>query len=225
MQVITFLTAVVQRFISHDEFLPAGESSLAPFIETIITNYEFQMHGDLQTPQANVGAPVPGFQTGMFTFKGKRVPVLSLELHPTKMSVACSTTEQAIAFANDLTELLVAKHNFRRPQRRLIDFYASSLVVDFGPNFMTKVSLFQNVTNAINEAGVGLVTAPMEWASIRFTGSGSKDGSIVNNNFVLEQRGGRPPGTSWMFTQAPLTNDRHVKLLAEIENAFSKAAE
>lgn len=223
MIVISYLNTVIHRLISHDEFLPSEESSMGPFLTAINHRYEFKNHGESPGIAANIGSPIPVFQNGLFTFSNKSVPVLSLEFQPTRIVAACSTTEQAQALLDDVVRFLVNHHGFRLPTRRIENFPVSSLVVDFGHDFLANLDVLKRIIDAVNtRASNSEYQARTHLSSVRIAGSSLMGGAVVNTSFIIEERGGRPSGTSWLYTQAPLSNSEHIELLQDIQKIVSQ---
>jgi hypothetical protein len=218
MNIVSYINANTLRFIAQDEFLPEGQSSMFAFANPIAQRYGFQAHGESQTA-ASVGILSPAFQAGVFNFENVPVPIMSLEFLPARITATCSTSEQSNAFMDDLIEFLVTHYKFRKPSREIQKFEVSALVIDFGPQFLEKISVIGKILTTLNKfsSDASSLHAPMDIQGIRFAGTNSKHGQIVNMHYALEVRAGRPLGTNWLFSQAPLPTKSHVALLADIE--------
>jgi hypothetical protein len=214
MKIISHLTAVTVVEASWEEIRPQHGAAFLHVVNALQQRYQFQSTGHSEVSQ-NVGLTTPLLAAGQFEFDGAVVPLNQLEFQPSRVVISCSTTEQTLRVAEDLFSFLHADLGFRLPPHDRPKVFVTSIVSDFDGLLDTAFERWTTILQLLKGPG----DVPMVPFGVRFMGL--KDGALVpDRQFVFERRAPHPPGTTWMFSQAPLDTQRHVALLQEIERAF-----
>lgn len=218
MKIVSYLNATVILFIALDEFLPIQSNSMMLYAQAVSSRYSFSNAGESQVA-ASGGIVAPVFTSGTFNFNGRSVPVFSLDFTAERINVVCTISAHAEAMLEDLVRFLEQGFGFRRPPREIKTFVSSALVVDFGDGFMKRFQDFTALLDAVRESicASGL-QGDIDFQALRFAGTVEvAAGAKVGIHYGIEERAHRPPGTHWLFSQAPLTTEAHEMLLQKIE--------
>lgn len=216
MQIVAYINAPILQNVSTEEFLPIGHNSIQFFGPAIAERYNFQAHGEPEGGSSYI------FQNGRFIFEEIDTPILSMDFQGDKMVAMCSTTPQGLAFLDDMTEFLVSTFKFRRPKRNVISLLSSAIVVDFGTNVLAQLSGVAKIHSLMNSRISGMLEGgTLEAQSLKFAGRVQLNNQkAAGISYTLEERIGRPPGTNWLFSYAPLSSETHVEFLNELSELF-----
>jgi hypothetical protein len=216
MRVISHLSATTNFQIAWEEIRPLAGRPFMFTLEAIKERYQFQNAEQSATGSAQ-GLVTPHLQVGAF-HGDAQIPFNSLDFHSLGIFVGAATTEQTFRIADDLFVFLQSL-GFREPPADRPRYYSTIIVVDVGAALANifkrweKISAFANsvLPSHAQLQAIGVKFLP-------FIG----ENAMAEGQFVFEKRVPAPKGQNWMYSQAPLSTEDHLKLLEMIEQEFAK---
>ncbi len=218
MKIISHFNAVTTLSAPWDEIRPLTGAAFPLTLQVIKDRYKFQAAGQSAISQ-QIGLITPSFQTGEFKIGDQVAPLNQLEFQPQSVIVSCATTDQTYKVIDDLFAFLQQTLAFRFPQKERKRHHSTIIIVDFGTSLDPLFDNWSKVHTALNamlESGPELIPFGMRFGAVNNEGH-----FIPERQYVIERRAVTPPGENWIFSQAPLDTDGHVKLLSVIEAALS----
>ena len=217
MRIVSHVHGSVLRLISIDEILPLGCNMMLMFAQEIARKFNFKV-AEQSSVAANAGMLSPSFQAGSFNIDGADFPITTLDFQGGRIAAACTKTDQTLEFLTRLFRFLEEQFGFRKPNREVVDFVSSAIVVDYGPEFASKIQILELMRNALNDAVTASgMDAKLFLEGVKFSGAVTLEWQKLSISYNLEARAGRPPGTNWLFSHAPLSTSSHEELLTRLE--------
>ena len=158
------------------------------------------------------------FERGVHETAAGQVAINRLSVHNDGVVVRSNRTEHAEAFFNDVTSWLIEEHECRQVQQKPL--YVSEIVVDFEAPVANMINNSKEIVNLLLshvDKRREVKAAAFSALSFEFA---TKD-SMAAAKFLIERRVGTTVDDERYFCSAPLTTERHLEVLQEIERLFS----
>jgi hypothetical protein len=214
MKVVSFLSAITSINSPWDEVRPIAGRAIGVVTQAMRERYKFQASGQSAASQ-QVGLTTPNFATGQFQLGDSVIPINQFEFQPTAVVISCATTEQTYKVADDVFDYLAKTFGFRPPEKDRHRQFMTTIVVDFGPSGIPLSEKWTKVQSLMNGAfGKG---APLIPFGVRFASITAENQPQGDRQFVFERRATMPANSNWIYSQANLDTDTHLKLLTEMD--------
>jgi hypothetical protein len=226
MKLIGTLQGVAAYREIVEEYAPEKLPPLTDIMQAVKNRYQFQ-----QSPTFVRNAPMTpmvwNFQNGRYTQGDENLGILQLVMTPKGDSVASSRTEYAELVLDDLIEMLDTQFGYRLRQSTKGKIYWSHLVVEFDKStgeYIEKIGAIERfVTEHINNKKIyrfkgcafGARTSPLP-------PNADTIDILEDQDFLIEHRVDTPFEQNRFFSSAPLTTDKHIRALEEIESIIRK---
>ena len=212
MKVVAFSSGTLASLFPLEAFAPLGGLDERQIIGSIGERYNF---GTSPTISSHVELERDGlvFEFGFFATQLGEVTIQRMSIHNDGVVVRANKTDHAEAFFNDLTDWLVEDYGCRQIIKKPL--YLSEIVVDLEKPAARLFSKCEKIVNAIlsnvheNREARG---AALNGISIEFATT-----SVPIPKFTIERRAGTSAEDERYFCSAPLTTQRHLQVLEEIE--------
>jgi len=157
----------------------------------------------------------PALQSGMFN----GIPFNQLDFQSGAVVIGAATTEQTLKIAEDLFDFLNNALGFRKLPENRPRTYASILIADLGPVLSNMFSRWEKITSLVQKMmPPENRLLPMGVKFLTYKGNDAQ----ADRQFIFERRVPTPPNEDWIFSQAPLDTETHVKVLEMIQTEFGK---
>lgn len=133
---------------------------------------------------------------------------------------APTSTENLDRFADDLLKFFSEELQMSAVSGKLLTVHGSTIVVKMKPGFATLFQQVEPIVSTVRAAieGSGISVSAYEVSGFTVWGEGPD--ILKPPRFALERRAGEPLDSNLYYSQAPLTTDRHLALLTELESLF-----
>ena len=215
MKIIAFSSATLVSLFPLEAFTPLGGINERHTIVAIGQRYNFGTKPNLAS-RAEVEKTGLVFESGFFATEMGEVIIHRLAIHNDGVVVRTNKTEQASAFFDDLTNWLVEHHRFRKIT--YAPHYLSEVVIDFespASNMLANYDKISDIIFSNVSEDRGAIGATFGGLIIDFITK-----SVAMPKFIIERREGSAVEDERYFCSAPLTTDRHLQVLEEIERLF-----
>lgn len=228
MRVLGPVTGISGFRAPSEEMGSPNGAPVQDVITFIASIFEFAISPSL--PQAQLNVPFT-FQHGKITLGKERVAINSLLSTPDGIVVACRRTEIADMVLDRFSEAMDGTFFSRYQQVQRPRLRSSTMVVQFNRGFSENIQSLTGIEKIITDAvdlrsrdsrmGVG----PFRMKRILF---GQEPGDIQPSNpfealerqdFVIESRVQHDLSENVFFCSAPLTTERHIEALEQIDAA------
>ena len=215
MKVIAFSSATLLSLFPLEAFTPLGGINERYVIEAIGQRYNFGTSPTLSS-RAELEKTGLVFESGFFVTELGEVIINRLAIHNDGVVVRTNKSEQARAFFDDLTNWLVEHHSCRKITHT--PRYLSEVVVDFESPASNMLANYDKIIDIIVSnvsEKRGATGATFGALVIEFVTQ-----SVAMPKFIIERREQSAVEDERYFCSAPLTTDRHLQVLEEIERLF-----
>lgn len=218
MNIVAFSSGSFIALFSLEAFTPLEGLNERRTVDAIRERYRFANIPDMRSSRAELEQSGIVFEQGVHETKVGQVAINKLSIHNDGVVVRSNKTEYAEAFFNDVISWLIEEHGCR--QVRMKSLYVSEIVVDFEKPLSNLIEKYKEVarlivSNVDESRGVGAMA--INALSFEFVANDS----LAIAKFLIERRVGTNVEDERYFCSAPLTTERHVDVLRNIESLFS----
>ena len=216
MNVVAFSSGSLASLFPLEAFIPLGGLNERQVIDATSQRYHFSRTPNLSVSPAELEQTGIVFELGFLETEVEEVTIDRLSIYNDGMVVRANKTEHAETFFNDVTEWLIKDYGCRQVRRK--PQYISEIVVDFERPAANVLNNYEKIANIllsnVNENREATAVA-FNAFSIEFVTK-----SAAMPKFVIERREGTSVENERYFCSAPLTTERHLQVLEEIERLF-----
>ena len=216
MKIISFLHAVSTLHAPWEEVRPIAGEPYAVTAKAIKDRYQFQVASQSLLGQQS-GLALPSFATGQFTAGEQTIVINQIEFQPTGILVSSPKTENNLLIFDDLFSFLQSTLKFRPPPKARKMTNVTTLISQFDSGIDKMFGKWMDVQSVINSMAAD--EAPLAPLGIRMIGFRNEE-PVLDRQFIFERRVPAPSGENWIFSQAPLDTEKHVKVLEKVESVF-----
>ena len=218
MDVVAFSSGSLVSLFPLEAFIPLGGLNEQKVIDATSQRYHFSKTPNLSVSRAELEQTGIVFELGFLETEVEEVTIDRLSIYNDGMVVRANKTEHAETFFNDVAEWLIKDYGCRQVRRK--PHYVSEIVVDFERPAANVLNNYEKIANIllsnVNENREATAVA-FNAFSIEFV---TKSKSAAMPKFVIERREGTSVENERYFCSAPLTTERHLQVLEEIERLF-----
>ena len=214
MNIVAFSSGSFIALFPLEAFTPLGGLNERRAVDDIRERYKFVSSPNLSSSRAELEQTGIVFERGVHETAAGQVTINRLSLHNDGVVVRSNKTEHAEEFFNDVTSWLVEEHGCR--QVRINPLYVSEIVIDFEAPVSNMIDNYTEIANLLLshiEKSRGVKVAVFGALSFEFV----TNDSMETPKFIIERRVGTTVGDERYFCSAPLTTERHLEVLQEIE--------
>lgn len=218
MNIVAFSSGSFIALFPLEAFAPLGGLNERRTVDAIRERYKFANSPNMSSSRAELERSGIVFEWGVHETAAGQATINKLSVHNDGVVVRSNKTEYAEAFFNDITGWLVQEHGCRTVQIRPL--YVSEIVVDFEAPMTNMIDKYREVVNLLLsrvDGNQGVKIAALNAISFEF----STTNSLAIAKFLIERRVGTTVEDERYFCSAPLTTERHLEVLQEIERLFS----
>ena len=215
MKVVAFEAGHLNSLFPVEAFAPLSGLNERQLIGAIGQRYSFGSSPNMSS-RAEVQRTGLVFEFGFFATEVGEVTI-HLSIHNDGVVVRANKTEHAEAFLEDMTRWLVSDCGCRKVQTK--SFYLSEIVVDFEKPISNALGNYDKWADLL----LSTVSENREARAVAFNSLSMEfvTSAGVIPRFFIERRIGTTVQDERYFCSAPLTTERHVAVLEEMEHLFS----
>ena len=218
MNIVAFSSGSFIVLFPLEAFTPLSGLNERRTVDAIRERYKFVSSPDMSSSRAELEQTGIVFERGVHETAAGQVAINRLSVHNDGVVVRSNRTEHAEAFFNDVTSWLIEEHECRRVRQKPL--YVSEIVVDFEAPVANMINNSKEIVNLLLshvDKRREVKAAAFSALSFEFA---TKD-SMAAAKFLIERRVGTTVDDERYFCSAPLTTERHLEVLQEIERLFS----
>lgn len=219
--VTTELGQALQLFIADELQSPRG--LYVPDVrQSVAQRYRFAKVPP--PPPAGTATQDLKFESGIITLPGGNIPIQNLEIYNDGIIVNVRNTTDADAVMDDFFEWTSKTFDLRPPQTPIRRQYTSHVVVDFDHSISGLLKDFDRMCRLVEtayKAENDQFDYPLHLSQFALSADPKELPPFVHTSFVIEPRGNYPYAANRYFSNAPVTTERHLELLEEIEATLS----
>ena len=216
MKVIAFSSGTLVSLFPLEAFTPLDGINERQVIDAIGQRYNFGSIPNLSS-RAEVEKAGLVFEFGFFTMDLGDVTINRLSIHNDGVVVRADKTEYAEAVFDDLKNWLIEDYRCRRIISTPL--VLSEVVVDFERPVSKVIANYGKIADVILASvndNRDAIAANFGALVIEFESE-----STTVPKFIIERREGSSVEDERYFCSAPLTTERHLQVLRELEQLFS----
>jgi hypothetical protein len=198
---------------------PRGLDSRA-LLTTVKDRYAFQKapSSPEDITQASGGLEFLG---GSFDYQDQKIILTALKIFSDGIIAETKhTTDASDAVIDDALNLAVQGYGWMfNPSMIKRKAYYSELVVDGGFDISSVSNKLERISGMLSDQ---TPKNPFRVAGLRFGVDATIDGGANIPQFVIERRAGISFASDRYFSQAPMTTDKHLQFLTEVEKILTK---
>ena len=218
MNIVAFSSGSFIVLFPLEAFTPVSGLNERRTVDAIRERYKFVSSPDMSSSRAELEQTGIVFERGVHETAAGQVAINRLSVHNDGVVVRSNRTEHAEAFFNDVTSWLIEEHECRQVRQKPL--YVSEIVVDFEAPVANMINNSKEIVNLLLshvDKRREVKAAAFSALSFEFA---TKD-SMAAAKFLIERRVGTTVDDERYFCSAPLTTERHLEVLQEIERLFS----
>ena len=216
MKIIAFSSGILVSLFRLEAFAPIGGLNERQVIGAIAQRYNFGTSPNVSSREELERNGLV-YESGFLETELGEATVHRLSIHNDGVIVRTNKTEHAEAFFDDLTNWLVEGYGCREIRKKSL--YSSEIVVEFekpAKNMVVKFDKLVNIILSSLNENREVSAAAFNGLTIEFE---SKSASMPK--FIIERREGTSLEDECYFCSAPLTTERHLQVLEDMERLFS----
>lgn len=217
MEVISYMADMTTVMIPWEEIRPIAGAPYGFVTNAIQQRYGFQSVAISPAGHA-AGLMTPLFHTGQFSIDDRPVPANHLEFQPTQIVVGSATTDYSIRLLEDVMTFLNSSLGFRKLPKDRKASHVTTIISNFNSSLDTMFGKWAKIKDLLVSLS-GSDDPPLLPLGLRFVGF-DNERAVPERQFLFERRVPCPPEANWIFSQAPLDTEKHVKLLTTIDQLF-----
>ena len=216
MNIVALSSGTLVSLFPLEAFTPLGGVNEWSIMDAIRLRYNFSRSPDLSLPREELRQNGLMFDLGALETEAGELSINNLSIHNDGIVIRANTTEHAEQFFNDFITWLVKDYGCRKVSGKML--YVSEVVVDFEWPSANVINNYHKLASIV----LSNVNENREAEAAAFSGFSmelvSKSGSMPK--FTIERRLGNSVEDERYFCSAPLTTERHIQVLEEIEQLF-----
>ena len=218
MNIVAFSSGSFIVLFPLEAFTPLSGLNERRTVDAIRERYKFVSSPDMSSSRAELEQTGIVFERGVHETAAGQVAINRLSVHNDGVVVRSNRTEHAEAFFNDVTSWLIKEHECRQVRQKPL--YVSEIVVDFEAPVANMINNSKEIVNLLlSHVDKRREVKAAAFSALSFEFS-TKD-SMAAAKFLIERRVGTTVDDERYFCSAPLTTERHLEVLQEIERLFS----
>ena len=216
MKSIAYSSGTLISLFRLEAFSPIGGLNERQIIGAIAERYNFGISPNVSSREELERNGLV-YELGFFETELGEATVHRLSIHNDGVIVRANRTEHAEAFFDDLINWLVEGYGCREISKKPL--YLSEIVVEFEKPARHMIVKFDKLADLI----LSKVDEHSELTAAAFCGLTIEfeSKSTSKPKFIIERREGTSIEDEYYFCSAPLTTERHLQVLEEMERLFS----
>ena len=217
VNIVALSSGTLVSLFPLEAFTPLGGVNEWSIMDATRWRYNFARSPDLSLPREELRQNGLVFDLGALETEAGEISINNLSIHNDGLVIRANTTEHAEQFFNDFITWLVKDYGCRNVASKML--YASDVVVDFEWPAANVINNYHNIANIV----LSNINENREADSAAFSGFSIEfvTRSATMPKFTIERRLGSSVEDERYFCSAPLTTERHIQVLEEIEQLFS----
>lgn len=216
MKIISFSSGILISLFRLEAFTPIGGQNERQVIGAIAERYNFGTSPNVSS-RAELERNGLVYELGFFETELGEATIHRLSIHNDGVIVRANKTGDAEVFFDDLTNWLVEGYGCREVNKKSL--YSSDIVVEFekpAKNIFAKYDKMVDIILSSVDEHREVSAAAFNGLIIEFEGK-----STGIPKFIIERREGTSIKDECYFCSAPLSTERHLQTLEEIERLCS----
>ena len=216
MRIIAYSSGTLLSLFPLEAFTPMGGLNERQIVSAIGQRYNF---GTLPNLSSRRELEQNGlvYESGFFMTESGEATIHRLSVHKDGIMVRANETGHAEAFFEDLMDWLVQHYGCRWIDKK--SRYLSEVVVEFEKSAANMFAKYDKIADVILSG----VNKHMDVTAAAFSALTIEFVSSVETipKFIIERREGTSVEDERYFCSAPLTTERHLQVLEQIEHLLS----
>lgn len=213
MRIISFSAGSVVALFPLEAFVPLTGPNERGLLEDIDKRYHFGVKPNLSISRDELEKTGLIFDNGTYQTSSGVITIARFSVHNDGIVVRAPKTDDAESFFSDVKEWLINECGFRSVNEKRL--YLSEIVVEFEKRLDNALKDFETISKIVTDAIDpirGVVSSSFYGFSLQFeTNSGNTP------RFSMERRIGSEVERECYYCSAPLTTQKHLKVLEELE--------